>query len=237
MPERPHPIDPDHAGQRNERLHQFAHGLKNRMGAIWQAAAMLYDLREGPERGQLLAMAEKNYFQAARELESLMDDLEVPRGITKLRTTPVQLQPLVERCIANVEYRTTGKQQQLQLVAGALPLLNADPEVLGQLVEALLSNASKFSPAGSVIEVALHAEGGHALVEVRDHGVGLTEEDVQDIFTRYAMLSSQSTQGESQARSTLARARQWALLHGGTLTARSDGKNLGSTFSLRLPLY
>lgn len=236
MPEHRQRIDPDDSGQRNERLHQFAHGLKNRLGAIWQAATMLHDLPEGPERGQLLAMAEKNYFQAARELEGLMDDLKVPRGITTLRTAPVDMLPLVERCIANVEYRTTGKQQHIQLQARALPLLNADPEVLGQLVEALFSNASKFSPAGSVIEVALHPEGGHALLEVRDHGVGLTAEDLQDIFTRYAMLSSKSTHGESQARSTLARARQWAVLHGGSLVARSDGRNLGSTFSLRLPL-
>ena len=236
---RPEPskaLDPDNREQRNERLHQFSHALKNRMGAVWQASSMLHDLPEGPERAQLLALAERNYFQAARELEELMEDLAVPRGITKLNCSRLELLPLLERCIANTAYRTTGKQQQLQLNAAALPRINGDPEVLGQLVEALLSNASKFSPKGTVIQVALRQEAGEAVLVVEDQGVGLTSEDLGEVFTRYAMLSSRSTNGESQARGTLARARQWALLHGGTLAADSAGPGQGCTFSLRLPL-
>ena len=53
--------------ERDERLHQFSHALKNRLGSLWQAASMLHDLPEGPERHQLLAMAEKNYFMAPHD--------------------------------------------------------------------------------------------------------------------------------------------------------------------------
>ncbi|MBP8824284.1 MAG: HAMP domain-containing histidine kinase [Flavobacteriales bacterium] len=236
MPEQARRLDPADAHQLNERLHHFAHALKNRMGAIWQAASMLHDLPQGPERGQLLAMAEKNYFQAARELETLLDDLAVPRGITQLQLSQVDLLPLLERCIAHVGFRTTGKQQQVNLQATALPPVSGDPAVLEQLMEALLSNASKFSPKESVITVALGRDGQHALLEVHDQGAGLHADDLGDIFTRYAMLSSRSTNGESQARGTLARARQWAGLHGGSLSAHSAGQGQGSTFRLRLPL-
>ncbi|HRO40827.1 MAG TPA: hypothetical protein PLZ25_13010, partial [Flavobacteriales bacterium] len=69
MPDTPLALDWADDDQRNERLHQFAHALKNRLGSIWQAAALLHDLPEGPERRLLLDLAEKNYFQGARELE------------------------------------------------------------------------------------------------------------------------------------------------------------------------
>jgi signal transduction histidine kinase len=64
--------------------------------------------------------------------------------------------------------------------------------------------------------------------------VGLSGKDLEEIFTRYAMLSSQSTGGESQARSTLSRAKQWAEAQGGTLSASSQGIGKGSSFTVAL---
>jgi signal transduction histidine kinase len=111
------PFDPCNAPLRDERLHRFSHALKNRLGSLWQAAAMLHDLPEGPERAQLLAMAEKNYFNGARELEGLMDDFSVPRGISKLHHAPVELKSLLEQCIGNVAFRTEKKNQHVSFQA------------------------------------------------------------------------------------------------------------------------
>ena len=229
------PFDPCNAPLRDERLHRFSHALKNRLGSLWQAAAMLHDLPEGPERAQLLAMAEKNYFNGARELEGLMDDFSVPRGISKLHRAPVELKGLLEQCIGNVAFRTEKKNQHVSFQADDAISMDGDRQVLEQLFEALLSNASKFSPKGSTIEVTAKCNAGDVLVEVKDQGVGLTEEDLQEVFTRYAILSSRSTDGESQARSTLARAKQWAEAHGGDLTAACSGTGRGCSFSVRLP--
>lgn len=236
MPEPALPHGLSDAEQFNERLHRFAHALKNRLGSIWQAAAMLHDMPPGPEHGQLLAMAEKNYFQGARELEELLDDLAVPRGITRLNLQPVELGDLVRRCIAHIGFRTAKKQQEVRFQPDETHTVQGDPQVLEQLFEALLSNASKFSHKGGLIEVSLKADGPAAVVEVRDRGMGLSGADLQDVFTRYAMLGSRSTDGESQARSTLARARQWAVLHGGSLLAFSKGPGQGAVFTVELPL-
>lgn len=236
MPDGQAPFDPCNAPLRDERLHRFSHALKNRLGSLWQAAAMLHDLPEGPERAQLLAMAEKSYFNGARELESLMDDFSVPRGISKLQRAPVELNSLLEQCIRNVDFRTQKKNQQVRFQADDAITLDGDRHVLEQLFEALLSNASKFSPKGSSIEVAATRRADDVLVEIRDQGAGLTVEDLQEVFKRYAILSSRSTDGESQARSTLARAWQWAQAHGGGLSAASTGTGKGSCFSVRLPL-
>jgi len=97
-----------------------------------------------------------------------------------------------------------------------------------------MSNASKFSEAGATIcvEVALHDE--QVLVHVKDHGVGLTPNDVDHLFERYAWLSSKSTAGEDQGRGTLAKALEWARAMGGNLTAASAGPGKGTTFTLAL---
>ena len=235
MPDEAAAFDPCNAPERDERLHRFSHALKNRLGSLWQAATMLHDLPEGPERAQLLAMAEKSYFNGARELESLMDDFSVPRGISKVQRAPVELKGLLEHCIGNIAYRTEKKNQHVVLHADEVISLNGDRHILEQLFEALLSNASKFSPKGSSIQVTAKRHAGEVFVEIQDQGVGLTKEDLQDVLKRYVILSSRSTDGESQARSTLARAGQWAQAHGGTLTATSSGTGKGSCFSVRLP--
>lgn len=236
MPDGQVPFDPCNTPMRDERLHQFSHALKNRLGSLWQAAVLLHDLPEGPERAQLLAMAEKNYFNGAHELECLMDDFSVPRGISTVQRTPLELNGLLEQCIGNITYRTEKKTQHVIFRADDALKVDGDRHVLEQLFEALLSNASKFSPKESSIEVTAKRLAGEVLVEIRDHGVGLTVEDLQEVFKRYAILSSRSTDGESQARSTLARAKQWTQAHGGSLTAASSGAGKGSCFSVRLPL-
>ena len=137
-PEQGTPFDPLDAGQRNERLHTFAHAVKNRMGSMWQAASMLHDLPDGPERAQLLAMAEKSYFAGARELEQLMDDFAVPRGIGTLRKATFDLLPVLERSIASIGFRTLKKAQQVNLRAPGPVMVHGDEHVLGQLFEALL---------------------------------------------------------------------------------------------------
>ncbi|MCB0771952.1 MAG: HAMP domain-containing histidine kinase [Flavobacteriales bacterium] len=235
-PELEGPFNPLDSRQRNERLHRFAHALKNRMGGVWQAASLLHAMPQGPERDMLLAMAEKNYFNAARELEQLLDDFQVPRGVGTLRRERTSLSPLLDRCIGQVAFRTVKKEQRVDFTAAGNPEVEGDSQLLEQLFGALLSNASKFSPKGTAINVHLGVEDGQAVVAVTDRGAGLTEADLQEVFIRFALLSTRSTDGESQARSTLGRAKQWAEAHGGSLEVRSDGPGQGSVFTVRLPL-
>lgn len=234
MPEPP-AFDPGNAAEREERLHHFAHALKNRLGSLWQAAKLLQSLPAGPEREQLMDLAERNYFNGARELEDLMDDFRVPRGITSLKRNSIIIRDLIEQCIENTNFRTNRKDQQVELATeGSLKIIG-DPDIIRQLFEALLSNASKFSPVHSTIKLNARIVSGQVCVSVEDEGEGLTGEDLGRVFQRYAILGSRSTAGESQARSTLARAKQWAEAHGGSISAFSDGPGKGATFRVCLP--
>lgn len=217
-----------------ERLHRFAHDLKNRLSGLHQALG--FALESGGDHAELREFGERQFFDALRKVEELLDDLSVARGPGQLSLGPTDLAGVVRKALKDQSYRFEAKQQRLQEELPERLIVNGDAHLLRDLAGALLSNASKFSPKGSAVRVSLKAEDGRALLEVADHGVGLSAADLSEVFTRYAMLSSRSTEGEAQGRGTLARARQWAQAHGGALEAASPGEGAGCTFTLSLPL-
>ncbi|HRD53167.1 MAG TPA: HAMP domain-containing sensor histidine kinase [Flavobacteriales bacterium] len=218
-----------------ERLHRFAHDLRNRLAAMHQAAAQLAN-GESAESGELLAFAEQQFFKAMRATEDLMDDLGVERGVGELKRERIDLKALVQHEIDQLAHRFERKKQPVAADLADDAIVSADPHWIKLLVTALLSNASKFSPANAPIQVLLRLIDGDAVLDVRDSGIGVDTDELPKVFTRYAMLRGKPTAGEAQGRSTLARAKQWAQAHGGDLEAKSPGAGQGSTFTLRLPL-
>lgn len=218
-----------------ERLHTHAHDLRNRLAAIQQVLAQLREGAEDAANNELIEFAEQQYFKAMRATEELMDDLGVERGVGALRRETVDLGALVTEAVASLQHRFDRKQQMVELALDKSIHVDGDPHWLGQLVNALLSNASKFTPRQGRIQVRLKPDGPSAVLTIRDNGVGLDASDLDNIFVRYAWLKSRSTDGEPQGRSTLGRAIAWAHAHQGSLTAHSKGSGHGSTFTLRLP--
>ncbi len=220
----------------DERLHRLSHDLKNRIGSVLEALRGLREPASGLTPDELHDFAERNLFQAMHTLERTLDDLGVERGPGALALRPVDLPPLARSAAERCSTRLARKQQSLTVeLPDRLPV-EGDAELLVELVHALLTNASKFSPAGSEVRMKAVVADGRAVLSVCDHGVGLTTDDLERVFERYAWLSARPTAGEGQARSTLSRAFQWARAHGGRLEARSAGPGTGCTFILTLPL-
>ena len=218
-----------------ERLHSFAHAIRNRLTGLIEAVRFVKEEVPAEQRAEVAGFGERQFFQALREVEALMDDLGVARGITKIKAAPIDMSDVIAAGIASCEHRYTNKQQHIvSNLPASLPLVG-DRELLIEAIQALLSNASKFSAPGTQIEVNATLEEGTVVMGVVDNGVGMTKEDLQEIFTRYAWLGSTSTAGEAQGRSTLARVKQWIEAHGGTIHAGSEGPGKGATLTLRLP--
>jgi len=225
------PADSDQA----ERLHTFAHDIKNRFGALWEALRLLKDGPvEGMDGSELMSFAERGFFSAQRDLEQLLDDFGVDRTVQAERV-PFDLIACVNGALRNEEYRL-GKKDQHVVVSGLSEASAVgDARWTGQIVQALISNASKFSSRGAEIRVHIEDGAGMRTVRVADSGCGLSAEDLLNVFTRYSILSSRSTDGEPQSRGTLGRAKQWAEAQGGTLSAESQGTGKGCVFTLELP--
>jgi len=112
----------------------------------------------------------------------------------------------------------------------------ADPERLRQLLDHLLQNALKFSPPSAGVMVNVSTTADEARVTVRDHGVGLSAEDMHVLFTRYGRVRDARTANVPGMGLGLYLAKLIAEAHGGDLVASSQGRGLGSTFTLVLPL-
>ena len=219
-----------------ERLHRFAHDLRNRLIGLQQVLEQLGHDGSDPERMELIRFGEKQYFKALREVEVLLDDLGVDRGSITPDLQRFRVRDLVNEHIDLLKHRFTGKLQRIELDIPAELQVLADRRVTGDILNALFSNASKFSSAESTIGISAAVNGGMAELEVQDHGTGLSNEDLAQVFDRFAWLSNEPTGNESQGRGTLARVRGYAQAQHGDLLATSAGLGHGCTFKLTLPL-
>lgn len=224
------------APEQAERLHRFAHDIRNRLTGLREVLRQLGQPAPDIDTAQLTTFGEQQFFKALREVESLLDDLRVERGVGPLNNATLDPAQLVERALADMRHRFAKKDQSVTTALASGLSINGDERCLTELIAALLSNASKFSPRGSEVQLTLESADGNAILRVQDHGVGLRAGDLEQLFVRYAWLHSLSTEGEAQGRSTLARAAQWAEAHGGTICAESAGVGQGCTFILTVPL-
>lgn len=218
-----------------ERLHVFAHDLKNRLTGLWEGMRVLRSGGDGTDAAELEAFMERCYFSAQRDIEALLDDLQVDRSIAVSVLTPTALGLCIQVAMAQESYRLQAKEQSVQVHMEATDTALADQVWTQRILASLLSNASKFSSVGARINIRLVDLGECLGVEVSDEGVGLNQTDIDHIFTRYAILSSRPTKGEQQARGTLARAKDWARAQNGDLLVHSAGPDRGCTFTLVLP--
>jgi signal transduction histidine kinase len=123
------------------------------------------------------------------------------------------------------------------IVAPSTPVqVLADPERLRQLLDHLLQNALKFSPPSAGVMVNVSATADEARVSVRDHGVGLSADDMGILFTRYGRIRDARTANVPGMGLGLYLAKLIAEAHGGDLLAASAGRGLGATFTVVLPL-
>jgi K+-sensing histidine kinase KdpD len=217
-----------------ERLHRFAHDLRNRLAGMHEVMKQLGEQAPAGE-GELAEFGEQQFFKALREVERLLDDMQVERGVQHFTSTPLPFTELVREAVGLMEHRFTRKEQRLEQHLDDRLQVLGDRHYVVETLSALLSNASKFSPAGSVVKLFTGRREDMIELRVMDQGVGLTEEDLRNLFVRYAWLTSRSTQGEAQGRGTLARVHQWVTGMGGALEVASRGQGEGSSFTLLLP--
>jgi CheY-like chemotaxis protein len=125
---------------------------------------------------------------------------------------------------------------ELHLDADEGPVANADPDRLQQVVWNLLSNACKFTPEGGHIDVTLRADRTRAIITVADTGVGVSSDFLPYVFDRFRQAEQGFTRSHGGLGLGLAIVKHLVEMHGGDVTARSDGPGKGATFEVRLPL-
>ncbi len=224
--------------EKNRMLGMAAHDLRNPIGVISTYSSMLLDdavLMSADERKELLQEISASSKHMLRLVSDFLDVAKIEAGVIRLQREPVDLVALAAHLVALNRLVAGKKSIALEFVPGIeRAMAQVDASRVEQVLNNLLTNAVKFSPAQSTIRVILTEEGEGMRIAVRDEGRGIPREKLALLFQPFSAAQSRGTEGEAGTGLGLAIARKIVEAHGGALRVESD-VGTGSTFSFWLP--
>jgi PAS domain S-box-containing protein len=232
--------------RKDEFLATLAHELRNPLAPI--RTAIDYIKLTGPaETGLRRAedIIERQTALLTRLVDDLLDLSRLSRGRVALRREPVDLRIALQDSVETCRPLIDSAGQTLTVEGHSDPgtagqdgpalIAHGDLARLSQVFSNLLNNAAKFTPPGGHITLSARPVDGEIVVVVRDDGAGFPPEAAQEIFEMFAQGPASAEHPKSGLGIGLTLVRQLVELHGGRVTAESDGPGKGSTFTVYLP--
>jgi len=214
----------------------LSHELRTPLTPVLLAAAVLQDdQRLEPDARALMQMINRNVALEARLIDDLLDMTRLERGKLDLDRRPVDLLEIVAGAVETCRAQLEAGKLTLEVDTGEGPLIvEADANRLQQVVSNLLRNAIKFTPAGGWVRVRSRCEVQSCWVEVSDSGAGIDPEFLPRAFSAFEQGDKSLTRKPGLGLG-LAICKSIVDLHGGVITAQSQGKDQGATFVVSLP--
>lgn len=220
---------------KTELLGIAAHDLRNPLQLVSGLSELM---SQGLATGPKVAEFSQAVHDASRRMleivNSLLTTAALDRGL-ELRRSTVDVARLAAAVLDEYGAKAAGKGQRLLLQAEEDCAAVVDHDRIRQVVDNLVSNAIKFSPRGTDVHVVVRGQKGGVRLEVRDHGPGLSEDDLRRAFGRFARLSARPTGGEAATGLGLSIVKGLVELHGGRVWAESEGPGHGAAFIVELP--
>lgn len=222
---------------KNEFLAMLAHELRNPLAAIRNAVTLAASsgTREDMEWSRdVTARQVKNF---AHLIDDLLDVARITQGKIQIRKEAVEAVPVLKHAIEAVRPLIEERKHELLFSLTSENLrIEADTIRLEQMVVNLLTNAAKYTPSGGRIHLIAGIEKGQFICRVRDNGVGISPELLPRMFVLFAQDDQSLARSEGGLGIGLTLVKSLAELHGGSITASSDGPGQGSEFVLRIPV-
>ena len=221
--------------RKDEFLALLSHELRNPLAPIVTAAELMQmrgDVATPFEREVILRQAQ----HMVRLVDDLLDVSRVARGKVTLAKAPLNLGIVVSKAVEATSPLLEQRRHQLHLTVPpqGLPVIG-DEVRLTQVVSNLLTNAARYTPPGGHIEVNGALEGGDVVLRVRDNGAGIDAALLPNVFEMFVQGTRSADRSEGGLGLGLSLVRTLTILHGGTVSAHSDGPGHGSEFTVRLP--
>jgi signal transduction histidine kinase len=227
------------ASQQSQRefVANVSHELKTPLTSIQGFAQAIMDGAAGtPEK--LHQAAEVIHSEAGRMHRLVLDLLDLARfdaGMVAMELAPVSLPELLKGSVARFEPQARQAQVELSCQAEEMPALIADGDRLAQVMNNLVDNALKYTPAGGQVVVSGRQEGDWAMVTVSDEGPGVPPEDLTRIFERFYQVDKSRRGGRSHGSGLgLAIAQEIVQAHGGSILAQGNQPQ-GCTIVVKIP--
>jgi PAS domain S-box-containing protein len=223
--------------RKNEFLATLAHELRNPLAPIKNAVQLLGMSPLDPEVESLRMTMARQVEQLVHLIDDLMDVSRISRGKIALRKEHLELKSAVEAAVeaSSTLIEENGQRLRVEYLADSL-VVYADHARLTQVVSNLLNNAAKYSGAGCQIELLVRSSDGNAVIEVRDNGVGIEPSKLESIFQMFSQLEQSYERGTAGLGIGLTLVKSFVEMHGGSVSAHSEGRGRGSVFTVTLPL-
>lgn len=224
--------------RKTEFISMLSHELRNPLAPISNALEILRrGIDDAPRLRPAVAMMERQVTQMVRLVEDLIDISRISRGKIDLRMAPVDLSSVLQLAVESVRPLLDSNEHDLTVTLTERPvIIEADPVRLAQIVGNLLSNAAKFTQPHGSIQLKTAIENGAVAISVSDTGIGISPQHLPHVFDLYMQVDSSLGRSGSGIGLGLALVKDLVDLHGGTITASSEGVGKGTTFVVRLPL-
>ncbi len=223
---------------KDEFLATLSHELRTPLNAVLGWTQILRkDVRDPEKVRNAVEVIERNGRLQAKLITDLLDISRVISGKMRLDIQPVDLSVVVDAAVDSILPAADAKGVRIQRIIEPLAgPINGDPARLQQVVWNLLSNAVKFTARGGIVQVVLARLESHVEVRVSDTGEGMAPEFVPYIFERFRQADASASRSHGGLGLGLALVKQFVELHGGKVSAASEGQGKGSTFVIELPL-
>jgi signal transduction histidine kinase len=224
--------------EKNEFMGIVAHDLRSPLGVMKGFAEMIVEEPEmgRPEVEDCAIRIRDVSARMAEMVQNLLDANRIERGEMKWNFAPTDLGPVIDSVAETLRTRAAAKQQTIHLEKESCPIIaTVDPSLMVQVLENLVSNAVKYSPAGKSIFVGLKRTPEGARCEVRDEGPGLNADDQKKLFGKFARLSAKPTGGEHATGLGLSIVKRIVEAMSGKVWCESQPGH-GATFVVELPI-
>lgn len=226
--------------RKDEFLAMLAHELRNPLAPIANAvqALTLWNSQTHQEVDWACEIVERQVSQLTHIVDDLLDVSRITQGKVKLQLAPTDVSAILSSAVETSMPLIASREHRLRTELPASPLVvQADFTRMAQVVTNLLNNAAKYTENGGDILLASRRDGSDVLVSVRDNGMGLPPDILPRVFDLFTQADRTIDRSQGGLGIGLTLVHRLMELHGGHVSAASDGPGRGSEFTLRLPLW
>jgi len=222
---------------KDDFLAMLAHELRNPLAPIRNAVQLLRMNVSEQQRSWSRDVIDRQVSHLTRLVDDLLDVSRITRGKINLTREPVAIGSVVARAVETVQPLIEEREQVLTLEVPTQPIVvDGDPMRLAQALGNVLGNAAKYTPRAGRIAVRVERTGTEVSIRVRDNGIGIPVERLPFIFGLFTQLEGPIDHPGSGLGIGLALVRRLVEMHGGTVSAHSEGSGRGSEFVILLPM-
>jgi signal transduction histidine kinase len=202
----------------------LAHELRNPLAPLRNAVSLLFrTVTPGSAARRAVEMSDRQVRHMTRLVNDLLDVSRITQGKIELRREPVAIGDAVAEAVEAIRPMVEQRDQTLAVsLPRESPVVFADAVRIAQVLENLLSNASKYTDRGGLIDLGVEEQGAEVVVRVADTGIGIDRDHLARVFDLFIQIDAADHRSEGGLGIGLSLVKRLVELHGGSVSVRSD---------------